>query len=378
MNLFVNGFSGTTIAQTAAQAGLGRNDRRTIVGARWEHSFSGGIAWRTQFVYDVKDIKQPTGATSAVGATPSFTINSDMTLDGTLFGLPTTHFAGVFFDFADQNSLTYNVMPGGNATLGGLTATTYGSIYNYGGRLREQIELASSWNAVLGLGLEYSDMKARNTAYRYTGTAPTTTLLDAARHFFNIAPEAAVFYTPDDSWQVRARVSTGYGIPQASNLFVTPAGVSGNNTSLKSQSNLGVDLGADWTPMPEVKLGVSGFYEFFRNEFVTQSPGAGLLSYTYNAPKSEHRGIEVVAEWKPLTGLTTTLSYTFNDQVYTRYTEQLSAGSQSTAFDRTGNKIPGVEKHNVSARLAYDQPSGSMAGVGGFIEVKKAGFVLLV
>ena len=77
----------------------------------------------------------------------------------------------------------------------------------------------------------------------------------------------------------------------------------------------------------------------------------------------------MVAEWKPLTGLTTTLSYTFNDQVYTRYTEQLSAGSQSTAFDRTGNKIPGVEKHNVSARLAYDQPSGSMAGVGGFIEV---------
>ena len=37
--LFINGFNGPTTAQTAVQAGLGRNDRRTIVGGRWEHDF---------------------------------------------------------------------------------------------------------------------------------------------------------------------------------------------------------------------------------------------------------------------------------------------------------------------------------------------------
>jgi iron complex outermembrane receptor protein len=116
---------------------------------------------------------------------------------------------------------------------------------------------------------------------------------------------------------------------------------------------------------------VSGFYEFFKNEFVTQSPGVGLLSYTFNAPKSEHRGIEVVADWQPvegpLEGLAATLSYTFNDQIYTTYFERLSGAN--TDINRANNHIPGVEPHNISARLAYDQPSGPLQGLGGFVEM---------
>lgn len=373
VNLLVNGFSGATTPQSAAEARLGRNDRRTIAAVRWEHSFDADTSWRTQFVYDVKDIKQPTGVTSAQGATPSFNAMSDITRTGTLAGLDATHFVGLFFNFADLNGYTFNVVPksgwGGRADLGGLTATTFGKLYNFGGRWREEVQFAEDWRGIAGVNLERSDLRARNTTYRYTGTTPAVTVLDAKRRFFNLAPEAALFYTPDEQWQVRARVSTGYGIPQAGNLFVTPAGVNGNNTALKSQSNVGIDTGVDWTPAPEVKLGVTAFYEFFKNEFVTQSPGAGLLSYTFNAPKSEHRGIEMVADWRPLEGWATTLSYTFNDQIYTAYTEQLSAGTRTATFDRAGNKIPGVERHNVSTRLAYDQPSGPLAGVGGFIEM---------
>ena len=74
------------------------------------------------------------------------------------------------------------------------------------------------------------------------------------------------------------------------NLFVTPAGVPGNNTDLKSQTNLGYDVGVDWTPNRTTKVIVTGFYELFNNEFVTQSPGAGLMNFTYNVPHSTHRG----------------------------------------------------------------------------------------
>ena len=256
-------------------------------------------------------------------------------------------------------------MPGGNATLGGLTATTFGSLVNFGARVREEIDLSETWRFVAGVGAESSRLSARNTTYRYTGTTPATTVPDAERHFFNVAPEAAVFFKPDDAWELRARVSTGYGIPQSGNLFVTSAGVNDNNTDLKSQSNVGVDAGVDWTPMPELIMGVSGFYEFFKNEFVTQSPGAGLLSYTFNAPKSEHRGIEVFADWRPLQSLAATLSYTFNSQICKDYTEQLSAGTRTVAFNRSGNDIPGVEPHNLSARLAYDH----VTGFGAFVEL---------
>ena len=74
---------------------------------------------------------------------------------------------------------------------------------------------------------------------------------------------------------------------------MTPAGVSGNNSRLASQTNVGIDLGTDWTPDPTVKLSVTGFYEFFRNELVTQSPGARLQNCTFDVPKSVHRGVEV-------------------------------------------------------------------------------------
>ena len=369
VNLLTNGFSGATTPATSVESGLGRIDRRTVVGVRWEHSLDADTTWRTQFVYDVKDIKQPTGATSAQGATPSFNVISNVTRTGRLFGLDATHFAGLFFNYSDLNGYTFNVMPGGNATLGGLTATTFGNLANFGGRLREEVQLAPGWRAIVGTGLEGSDLNAINTTYRYTGTSPTIVALEANRNFFNIAPETALFFAPDEAWEVRGRVSTGYGIPQAGNLFVTPAGVNGNNAKLKTQSNIGFDTGVDWTPTPELKVGVSAFYEFFNNEFVTQSPGAGLLSYTFNAPKSEHRGIEVAAEWRSLEGLATTLSYTYNNQIYSNYVEQLSAGTKTATFDRAGNNIPGVEPHNISARLAYDQPSGPWAGFGGFVEM---------
>src|SRR4029079_14550379 len=115
----------------------------------------------------------------------------------------------------------------------------------------------------------------------------------------------------------RGRVATGYGTPQLANLFVTSAGVAGNNTDLQSQTNLGYDLGFDWTPAKWFRLSVTGFYEFFQNELVTQSAGAGLQNFTFNAPASEHRGVEVASDWRPFPGWRATLAYALNDQFYT-------------------------------------------------------------
>ena len=68
---------------------------------------------------------------------------------------------------------------------------------------------------------------------------------------------------------------------------------------------------------------MTGFYEFFRNELVTQSPGAGLQNFTFNVAGVEHRGIEVGADWRPLPGWRLALAYTYNDQFYTKYTRAI-------------------------------------------------------
>jgi len=374
VSLFANGFNGTRVSLSPEQAGLQRHDRRTIVAGRWEHLLSKATMWRTQLVWDNRDITQPTSATSAVGTYPSFNFSSDVTQSGHLGSVKATHFAGVYANYENISGSTYNVAPGGNATLGGLSATTYGHHANAGVRAREEVQFDAHWTAIAGLSIERTGLNALNTGYAYpTNASPTTTVVTADRTFTNVAPEAAVFYRPVSALQVRAGVSAGFGTPQVSNLFVTPDGVNGNNTQLESQTNVGVDAGADVHVGRMFTATVAAYREAFHNELVTQSPGANLLSYTYNAPRSTHNGLELTADARPwpdaLPGLHAQVSYTWMDQHYVEYVERLSAGNQSTTFDRSGNKIPGVPPNNISGRIGWDQPSGRAKGLGGYLEV---------
>jgi len=388
VNLLANGMSGTTIAQTAQQAGLGRTDRRTIAGVRWEHALNEQTVLRTLVVFDNKDINQPTGSTSAQGDTPAFNIQSDLTRTGSLAGLAAVHSAGLFFNYEDLNSYTYNVVPGGDARIGALNSQYFGHHYNVGGRAREELTLAPGLTAIVGADVEYTDLEALNTAFNYsTGTA-IATALPVQRGFWNWAYEAALRYRPNGEWEFHTRAGRGYGTPQAGNLFVTPQGVTGNNSQLQPQTNEGVDLGADWSPSGSFHAGITGFYEFFSNELVTQSPGAGLQNYSFNAPASEHRGVEVSTEWRPFAGWLARAAYTYDDQYYTDYVERLSVAASSSCtpspcpgfsktFNRDGNKIPGVQPHFLTARLGYDQPAGPLAGLGAFVEYNwRGGFFM--
>jgi iron complex outermembrane receptor protein len=375
VNLFTNGLSGAQSPATAEQAGLGRIDRRTIAGARWEHSFDTDTVWRTTAVFDNKDINQFTNATPNRGAQPAVDLITDVTRQGSVLGLGATHFAGLFFNYVDIDSSTFNLVPGGapggNVMLAGPTNTQFGQYYNLGGRAREEIRFTDRLTGVLGIGVEHTTIDVASTSFALFpfGGRTVSTRINAAREFTNVAPEAALLYRPAEEWQFRTRVSTGYGTPQTSSLFVTPQGTIGSNTQLKTQSNVGIDVGADWTPLPALRLSVTGFYEFFENEQVTQSPGAGLLNFTFNAPASQHRGVEVAGDWTPSPGWLLRLAWLYDDQYYSKYVEQLSAGTQSTSFSRAGNKIPGVEPNFFSARLGYDHADGILAGLGGFFEV---------
>ncbi len=52
------------------------------------------------------------------------------------------------------------------------------------------------------------------------------------------------------------------------------------------------------------------------------------MSYTFNAPRSEHRGVEVGGQVGVRARLVLlTAAYTYDNQIYTQYTEQLSAGA---------------------------------------------------
>ena len=368
-NLFTNGRNGATVPVTADEGGFFRGDRRTIVGGRYEHDFDAYTTWRTQLTFDDRKINQPFYTTSARGDFPGFNFLSDVTRRADLFGLPATGYVALAYNTLDSNQLTYKRAPYGGARLGGLTGDLGATQSNLGGRARIEVQLSDRWVAVAGISAESTSIVGTNLSFNYpTAGGVTSGVADLDRSFLNVAPEFSLTYRPDADWRFLGRVATGYATPSASNLTVTPAGIPGNNSRLQTQENLGFDLGAAWTPLPDLQFSVTGFYEFFRNELITQSPGAGLLSYTFNAPASEHRGVEVGAEWAPASGWRTTLAYTFDDQVYTRYTEQLSAGTRTARFDRAGRHIPGVPDNQLLARLGYEQPAGPWRGLGAYVE----------
>jgi iron complex outermembrane receptor protein len=375
VTLFNNGFNGTKDTETAVQAGLGRNDRRTIVGGRWEHDFDNTTTWRTQFVFDDRNISQPTGTTSAIGDFPSYNYMTDVTKRGEIFGMDSTTFVGGWYNTLVASSDTRNVMPGGNATLGLLQSNTFSDTSNYGVRAREELKLLPNLTAIAGIGWETTNLKGINTAYAYnTPNVPTATptQIFADRQFQNTAPELALLYKFNSEWLLRGRVATGYGTPQVSNLFVLENGQNGNNTQLKAQKNLGYDLGVDWTPNNALKFSATAFYEFFKDELVTQATPANTpnTSFTFNAPRSEHRGVELAADWKFYPGWRFMAAYTYLDEVYTEYTEKLTSAPNTFSFNRTGNKIPGISPNELTARIGYDELFGRLAGLGAFVEVQ--------
>ena len=339
---------------------------------RWEHDIDASTIWRTQVTADDRNINQPIGATTAIGDYPSLNAETSLTNRGTLFGFAATHYAAAFVNTLSWKGLTYNVVPGGDAALGSLTNVVDGHHANMGARAREEVRLTERLTFVTGVGVERTLLTGSST--NYNGAA-ITSVVPATRNFINTAPEAAFILQATDTLQAHARAATGYGTPQLSNLYITPAGISGNNTQLKAQTNIGVDVGADWTPTPGLKMSLAGFYEFFRNELVSQSPGPQLMAYTFNAPRSEHRGVEAAIEWRFLSGFTAKAIYSYDNQIYTDYAEQLSAGALSRTFDRRGNRIPGVPTNELVLRLGYDQPDGLLRGVGAYVEyVKQDGF----
>lgn len=374
ISVLVNGINGPRIPQTAAEGDLARNDRRTIVGARWEHDFSSNTTWRTQALFDSRVINQPTQAFPFKGTLNSYAISSDLTDRRQILGMDAVNFLGVSYNYLDNQSFAFNKTPDGRDGFGAAVQTVFGDVRNLAVRAREELSLTPTLRVVAGVGAEWSIINARQTFFLYPpDMTPIPLPVTARRHFTNVAPEASLVWQAAPSLRLHARIGTAYGIPQSLDLFVTPDGLPGDNTGLKAQKITGTDVGATLELGRTLTAELTGYYEWFRNEQVTQSAGLNFSSFTTNAPRSIHRGVEAAFEWRPaaITGGFVRANYSYNDQRYTRYAEPLFNVTESRLIDHAGNRIPGVIPSFGNVRVGYDQAAGLLTGLGGFVEVTR-------
>ncbi len=350
---------------TATRADQNRDDRRTIMGGRYEYQATEKTGYRIMGTYDVKDINQTFGQITD-NINPNFQTFADVTHEGILFEKEAKHFAGLFFNFMDQEGNTFQNLSDGNGTRGYLISNTRGFHQNVGARFREEVLLSEKITGIAGVGAETSRIKG-NVQTRTA--AETFSRVGFDRRINNVAPELALAYKANERSQIHGRFGMGYGIPSFSNLTTTPEGIVGNNTSLRPQRNAGFELGGKTNITRFVDIDLTGYYELFYNEFVTQAPAgtSGSSSYTANAPRSRHQGVEAKVNVHPWGGLIWSSAFTFNDHEYTEYSEKLS--STTAAIDRKGKKIPGVERFQLNSRLRYDRVQADRGfSIGGFVE----------
>jgi iron complex outermembrane receptor protein len=336
---------GTVTAQRAAQK---RADRRTMAGARYERKLGDGLGFRFLGAYDVKDIHQVFGT---IGDTVNtqFQQSADLTKEHEAFGGQWRHFAGIFFNQMEQKANSWRNLADGLGTNGVLQADVNGYHRNMGARLREEAEFGK-WTLIAGLGAEHTKIKANA---RTRVAAEVYLPVDVDRSFFNVAPELAAAYDGGALFKPRARVATAYGTPAISNLTTTANGLPGNNGALESQKNIGFEAGLGGDSADQLfRYDAAVYWELFQDEMVTQSPGGGLASFTANAPRSEHRGLELFFEARPK-GFLVSGAYTLNDHVYRDFSETIGPG---VTLDRKGKSIPGVERHVLQGRLGYEKP----------------------
>lgn len=342
----------TVTAQRAAQ---NRRDRRTILGARYEKKESADLSWRALGEYDVKDIRQTFGTISE-NVNPNFHHYTDVVKEGELLGRPAKLSAGLFFNRMDQRGRSLRQLGDGEGTAGALQSGTNGYHQNLGLRLREELELGGGWSAVAGVGGEQSRVKAD---VQTRTAAETYSRVSVDRLFYNAAPEAAVVYAAD-AWKGRLRSGMGYAVPGIGQLTTDSSGLAGNNGGLRPQRNLGGELGAGGGA-GSLAWDAAAYYEVFWNEFVSQSPGAGLSNYTANAPRADHRGVELWAQYQHPAGPLLAGAWTFNDHVYKSFNECIGGG---VCVERAGSRVPGVERSVLNLRGGWEK-----AGLpGGWLE----------
>ncbi|WP_246659887.1 MULTISPECIES: TonB-dependent receptor domain-containing protein [Methylosinus] len=387
LNVPGNGISSASTRQSVWQLGSHYHGVREIAGFRYEHDFDNATTWRSQFTFDYFDFINGTwppnriaqgGPIGIRGPSVGISASTDITSRGVLFGLPATHYLGFFYDNVKITNPLYNQIP--NVWNYGATGAQVGKIDTYQSnislRAREEIALTPALTAAVGFSTNWNRVWGVNSVYNYgangTWSSPPQALA-VDNDYWNTAPEASLTYRHSPEWQFRARYAAGYGTPSFMFLTTTPNGA-GNNSSLQAQTNMGVDVGVDWTPSRDVTVSLTGFHEWFRNEILTQSNG--LVSFQTNVPASIHRGVEANVDWRPFDGWRLIAAYTFNDQIFTDFQDYLTGdinfltGQPKTKvyYNRSGNKIPNVAPHTLTTRVGYDQPTGDFKGLGAYVE----------
>ncbi|MCA9497924.1 MAG: TonB-dependent receptor [Nitrospira sp.] len=339
------------------QAGTGtdardqaRLDRRTIIGLMYERQLTPNLILTTEGDYDVKDINQYFNQITD-NVNTNWKHYTDLRHTGHISGMPLNSYLGFFINNMEQEGQSFQNLNDGQGTRGTLIQNNRGTIRNIGGRFREELTFLPNWTVAAGLGFEQSIVSIQTINYTngVVSSRPSTT-----KTYYNWAPEMSLTWKPRAGYRHWIRGSTGYGIPQFSNLTRNPlTGLPGSNFDLKPQKNVNVEFGHEAQLHHTFNVQLVGFWIFFRDEIISQNISGGNTA-SVNADSSEYRGVEVSADWRPIPGWQFHGAYTHIDAKYINFTDRYLVNGVATDVKQDGNDVPNVPSDVLNLKAMYD------------------------
>ncbi len=336
-----------------------RVDRRTILGGMYERQINANTVLTMEADYDVKDIQQ-TFSQITENTNPHYKTYTDLRHDVRLGEMRLKSYVGFFANQMDQKANQFQNLATGYGTKGTLLQNSRGSIFNIGGRFREELEFLPTWTLAAGLGFEQSHMSVQATNYNQA-TGAFASSASASPNYSNWAPEMSLTWKPAEGYRYWVRGSTGYGLPTFAQLTRDPlTGLPGTNFNLKPQKNLNAEIGTESRLHKTLTVQLVGFWTFYKDEIITQTI-SGTNTASVNADSSQYRGVEASFDWRPITGARVSAAYTHVDAMYINFSDRTTAGF----LVRDGKKVPNVPTDVLNTKIEYDH---APTGWGGWVE----------
>ena len=248
---------------------------------------------------------------------------------------------------------------------GDLAERSDDSIYKWGMYLEESLKLHPRWTVDMGIRYDYINFDLDSTVYqefvwganRYV-ILPTPKEIRTDRNYDHFSPRVGITWDFIDHASLYGNIATGFQTPQASEL--------NENNALDPSETINYEVGLKVRAPQGHRLDLALFYQRVDDEIVLTVLEDNQTSYS-NAGTTDKYGVELAGELALPYGFTTGGTYTYSDFSYDEFIEPIYEFDPSVRrvvlveYDRSGNQLPYIPKHQFDWFLSYRHASGAKA-----------------
>ncbi len=237
-------------------------------------------------------------------------------------------------------------------------------VYKWGVYLEESLQLHPRWTVDMGIRYDYIAFDLDSTVYReFIWGAnryvflPRPEEINTDRNYDHFSPRIGLTWEVTDQSSFYGNISTGFQTPQASEL--------NENSSLDPSETINYEVGFKVRSQQGHRLDLALFYQRVDDEIALTLLEDNQTSYS-NAGTTNKYGVELAGEIALPYGFTTGGTYTYSDFSYDNFIEPVyefvpGVGTVLVEYDRGGNQLPYIPRHQYDWFLSYRHSSGVKA-----------------